>query len=103
MFYFIIFIGVDHLGSLSRRGVGGIMAANTRRLGRKLDITLIKGQFGLGFSLTTRDNPASGNCPIYIKNILPKVRFLFKVYLFYFRFVCVGFFFEILNIFFCLW
>jgi partitioning defective protein 3 len=30
--------------------------------------------YGLGFSITTRDNPAGGNCPIYIKNILPKVR-----------------------------
>ncbi|ELT96695.1 hypothetical protein CAPTEDRAFT_76907, partial [Capitella teleta] len=27
---------------------------------------------GLGFSVTTRDNPAGGNCPIYIKNIMPK-------------------------------
>lgn len=26
----------------------------------------------MGFSVTTRDNPAGGNCPIYIKNILPK-------------------------------
>lgn len=27
---------------------------------------------GLGFSVTTRDNPAGGDCPIYIKNILPR-------------------------------
>ena len=30
------------------------------------------GPEGLGFSVTTRDNPAGGNAPIYIKNILPK-------------------------------
>lgn len=32
----------------------------------------ISGASGLGFSITTRDNPAGGNSPIYIKNILPK-------------------------------
>lgn len=32
----------------------------------------ILGPMGLGFSVTTRDNPAGGNAPIYIKNILPK-------------------------------
>jgi partitioning defective protein 3 len=41
--------------------------------GKKLEIELVKGPHGLGFSITTRDNPAGGNCPIYIKNILPKV------------------------------
>ncbi len=30
------------------------------------------GTEGLGFSITTRDNPAGGHTPIYIKNILPK-------------------------------
>ena len=30
------------------------------------------GPQGLGFSITTRDNLAGGNSPIYIKNILPK-------------------------------
>ncbi|KAK0161033.1 hypothetical protein PV327_009551 [Microctonus hyperodae] len=43
--------------------------ANTRKIGRMLEIELIKGK-GLGFSVTTRDNPAGGHCPIYIKNIL---------------------------------
>lgn len=43
-------------------------------LGKKLELELVKGPHGLGFSITTRDNPAGGNCPIYIKNILPKVR-----------------------------
>ncbi|XP_050345569.1 partitioning defective 3 homolog isoform X4 [Nymphalis io] len=35
-------------------------------------VTLIKGEKGLGFTITTRDNPTGGHCPIYIKNILPK-------------------------------
>ena len=30
------------------------------------------GPEGLGFSITTRDNPAGGVAPIYVKNILPK-------------------------------
>ncbi|XP_073969994.1 par-3 family cell polarity regulator isoform X4 [Rhodnius prolixus] len=49
-----------------------LQTGNTRKLGRKVEISLVKGQFGLGFSVTTRDNPAGGNAPIYIKNILPK-------------------------------
>ncbi len=35
-------------------------------------LRIISGSDGLGFSVTTRDNPACGVCPIYIKNILPK-------------------------------
>ncbi|XP_035223259.1 partitioning defective 3 homolog isoform X2 [Stegodyphus dumicola] len=49
-----------------------IASANTRKIGKMLTIELTKGQAGLGFSITTRDNPAGGNSPIYIKNILPK-------------------------------
>ncbi|XP_052865338.1 uncharacterized protein LOC128271719 [Anopheles cruzii] len=49
-----------------------LQAANTRKLGKRIEITLTKGDHGLGFSVTTRDNPAGGHCPIYIKNILPK-------------------------------
>lgn len=49
-----------------------LQAANTRKLGKKIEITLRKGAHGLGFSVTTRDNPAGGHCPIYIKNIMPK-------------------------------
>jgi hypothetical protein len=49
------------------------MAANTRKIGKKYEIELTKGSFGLGFKITTRDNPAGGYCPIYVKNILPKV------------------------------
>ena len=30
------------------------------------------GNEGLGFSITTRDNPAGGNTPIFVKSILPK-------------------------------
>ncbi|ODN05513.1 Partitioning defective 3 [Orchesella cincta] len=48
-----------------------IITSNTRKIGRKYEIDLQKGPQGLGFSITTRDNPAGGNCPIYIKNILP--------------------------------
>uniref|UniRef100_T1GBN7 PDZ domain-containing protein n=1 Tax=Megaselia scalaris TaxID=36166 RepID=T1GBN7_MEGSC len=39
--------------------------------GRRIEIALIKGQKGLGFSVTSRDNPAGGDCPKYIKSILP--------------------------------
>lgn len=45
---------------------------NTRRIGKKLTIQLKKGPLGLGFSVTSRDNQTDGNCPIYIRNILPK-------------------------------
>ncbi|XP_033762105.1 partitioning defective 3 homolog isoform X7 [Pecten maximus] len=43
---------------------------NTKRIGKKIAIELTKGPQGLGFSVTTRDNPAGGDSPIYIKNIL---------------------------------
>ena len=49
-----------------------VAPTNTRKIGKKINITLTKGPEGLGFSVTTRDNPAGGNAPIYIKNILPK-------------------------------
>lgn len=49
-----------------------LQTANTRKIGRRIEIDLAKGVNGLGFSVTTRDNPAGGHCPIYIKNILPK-------------------------------
>ncbi|XP_063236396.1 partitioning defective 3 homolog B isoform X3 [Bacillus rossius redtenbacheri] len=59
-------------GHQAARGATGLLAANTRRIGRKMELELAKGPHGLGFSITTRDNPAGGNCPIYVKNILPK-------------------------------
>ncbi|CAF4937677.1 unnamed protein product [Pieris macdunnoughi] len=37
-----------------------------------VNVSLVKGEKGLGFTITTRDNPTGGHCPIYIKNILPK-------------------------------
>nr|XP_024215630.1 partitioning defective 3 homolog B [Halyomorpha halys] len=49
-----------------------LQTGNTRKLGKKVEICLTKGDYGLGFSVTTRDNPAGGHAPIYIKNILPK-------------------------------
>ena len=33
---------------------------------------MLPGADGLGFSLTTRDNPAGGVAPIYIKNIMQR-------------------------------
>lgn len=65
--------GPGSSGTLIRNTANALLAANTRRMGRKVAIELTKGPHGLGFSITTRDNPAGGNCPIYIKNILPKV------------------------------
>jgi len=32
----------------------------------------VAGPQGLGFSITTQDNPACSSLPIYIKNILPQ-------------------------------
>lgn len=60
--------------SLSCRTQAVMLHSNTRRMGRRLTTNLVKGAHGLGFSITTRDNPAGGEAPIYIKNILPKVR-----------------------------
>jgi partitioning defective protein 3 len=54
------------------QSMSSLQVANTRKLGHRIEITLRKGAHGLGFSVTTRDNPAGGHCPIYIKNILPK-------------------------------
>jgi partitioning defective protein 3 len=54
------------------KNLKSLLTANTRKIGRKIEIDLVKGPHGLGFSITTRDNPAGGNCPIYIKNIIPK-------------------------------
>ena len=48
------------------------MTVSTRKIGKKLDLELIKGRDGLGFNVTTRDNPAGGLCPICIKNIFSK-------------------------------
>lgn len=55
------------------RNLKSLLTANTRKIGKKIELELTKGPHGLGFSITTRDNPAGGNCPIYIKNIIPKV------------------------------
>ena len=57
--------------SLSSRTQAVILHSNTRKIGKRLSINLVKGAHGLGFSITTRDNPAGGEAPIYIKNILP--------------------------------
>ena len=49
-----------------------VHANNTRKIGKKMQISLRKGHSGLGFSITTRDNALGGDTPIYIKNIMPK-------------------------------
>ena len=49
-----------------------IVVVNTRRIGKKYHIQLKKGVHSLGFTITTRDNPAGGLSPIYIKTILPR-------------------------------
>ena len=54
------------------KAASSVQAANTRKIGKKLAVTLVKGVHGLGFSITTRDIQAGGVTPIYIKNILPK-------------------------------
>ncbi|OQV15972.1 Partitioning defective 3-like protein [Hypsibius exemplaris] len=54
-------------------GVGDLSSyGSIRRPGRKLTIDLLKGSEGLGFTVTTRDNPAGTICPIYVKSILSK-------------------------------
>ena len=62
--------------SLSSRTQTVMLQSNTRKLGKRVTVSLIKGQHGLGFSITTRDNPAGGEAPIYIKNILTKVKII---------------------------
>lgn len=48
-------------------------ALNTKKLGKKVSVQLVKGPQGLGFKLAARDNCSQGEfSPIYIKNILPK-------------------------------
>jgi hypothetical protein len=45
---------------------------NTKRLGKLIKITLIKGPDGLGFKLASRDNPTGTANPIYVKTIFGK-------------------------------
>ena len=62
----------DNIKRLQGTNYNILQTANTRKIGKMIEIELTKGGNGLGFSVTTRDNPAGGHCPIYIKNILPK-------------------------------
>ncbi|XP_018051194.1 PREDICTED: partitioning defective 3 homolog [Atta colombica] len=64
--------GDENIKRLQCSNYNLLQTANTRKIGRMIEIELVKGGNGLGFSVTTRDNPAGGHCPIYIKNILPK-------------------------------
>lgn len=58
------------------RNIKSLLQAN-RKIGRKIEVELVKGSRGLGFSITTRDNPTGGNCPIYIKSIMTEVSEVF--------------------------
>ncbi|XP_071157777.1 partitioning defective 3 homolog isoform X4 [Mytilus edulis] len=62
----------DPKTSLSSQENAIIAPTNTKKIGTKISLQLKKGPSGLGFSVTTRDNPAGGFTPIYIKNILQK-------------------------------
>lgn len=74
------------------RASNALMTVSTRKIGKKLDLELTKGHEGLGFSVTTRDNPAGGLCPIYIKNILPRGSFCRSFFLTWLRNVKFRFF-----------
>ena len=58
--------------ALSARTQTMMLQSSSRRPGRLITVCLTKGPDLLGFSITTRDNPARGHAPIYIKSILPK-------------------------------
>ena len=46
---------------------------NTSKIGKKYHIRIQKQESGLGFTITTRDNPAAGNnAGVYVKTILPR-------------------------------
>ncbi|KAJ8725711.1 hypothetical protein PYW08_003894 [Mythimna loreyi] len=65
-------------GGSSERAISGMevpVSSSTKSSSgatQTVAVTLVKGEKGLGFTITTRDNPTGGHCPIYIKNILPK-------------------------------
>lgn len=59
-------------GTLTKKREGIIAPTNTKKIGKRIEIELVKEREGLGFSVTTRDNATGGPSPIYIKNILPK-------------------------------
>ncbi|XP_047021478.1 partitioning defective 3 homolog isoform X4 [Helicoverpa zea] len=64
-------------GGSSERAISGMevpVTGSSKQSGaaQSVAVSLVKGEKGLGFTITTRDNPTGGHCPIYIKNILPK-------------------------------
>ena len=55
-----------------------IQQGNTRKIGKRVTVSLIKGPHGLGFSITTRDNHLGGEALVYIKSILTKVKDIYE-------------------------
>lgn len=53
-------------------GSPSIADSSFKKVNKRILVELTKGNDGLGFSITTRDNPAGGNAPIFVKSILPK-------------------------------
>ncbi|XP_067023280.1 partitioning defective 3 homolog isoform X1 [Acropora muricata] len=53
-------------------GSPSIADSSFKKVNKRILVELMKGNDGLGFSITTRDNPAGGNAPIFVKSILPK-------------------------------
>lgn len=53
-------------------GSPSIPDSSVKKVSKRILIELMKGNDGLGFSITTRDNPAGGNTPIFVKGVLPK-------------------------------
>ncbi|XP_031549920.1 partitioning defective 3 homolog isoform X2 [Actinia tenebrosa] len=51
---------------------GPQLSSNVKKVNKKILLELNKGSDGLGFSITTRDNPAGGHTPIFVKSILAK-------------------------------
>ncbi|EDV26758.1 uncharacterized protein TRIADDRAFT_55106 [Trichoplax adhaerens] len=48
------------------------LSANTKRIGKRVTIDLVKGEEGLGFTITSRDNSTGNDKPIYIKKVVSK-------------------------------
>ncbi|KAJ2952679.1 hypothetical protein O0L34_g7018 [Tuta absoluta] len=67
-------LDLAHEVGVSERAISGteVPVSPSSKPSQAVAVSLVKGEKGLGFTITTRDNPTGGHCPIYIKNILPK-------------------------------